>query len=108
MAESRRPAAGKPLEQSEKSGYDLQLLEGLLNVSKNDSLPAEWLASTYPDAVQRQAVLDRHDLGKVPATALEFMQFYKSRRDRIRQRLTSLLSRSATVQDTSELKSSVA
>jgi hypothetical protein len=71
---------------------NLQLLEGLLNVSKNDMLPAEWLISTYPDAVQRQAILDRHDLGALPTTALEFVAFYQTRRNRIRRRLISLLS----------------
>jgi hypothetical protein len=90
---------------------NLQLLEGLLNVSKNDSLPSEWLASTYPDTMQRQAVQDRHDLGTAPASASEFLQFYKSRRERIRHRLTSLLSRGAAARgfaSDGELKSSVA
>ena len=77
---------------------NLQLLEGLLNVSKGDSLPAEWLSATYPDPTQRQAVLDRHDLGKLPATAAEFMEFFEARRERMRQRLATLLSRGTEVQ----------
>ena len=72
---------------------NLQLLDGLMNISKNDSLPAEWLATTYPNELQRQAVLDRHDLGTPPSTGLEFLDFYKARRERIRARLTSVLSR---------------
>lgn len=72
---------------------NLQLLEGLLNVSKNDSLPAPWLLATYADAVQRQAVCDRHDLGVVPETAAEFPTFYQARRERMRERLSKLLSR---------------
>jgi hypothetical protein len=79
---------------------NLQLLEGLANISKNDSLPAEWLNSTYADSLQRQAVLDRHDLGKLPATAVEFLGFYEARRERIRQRLTTLLSRNTDVEET--------
>ena len=71
---------------------NLQLLDGLLNISKSDSLPSAWLASTYPDPVQRQAVLDRHDLEKVPATEAEFLDFYQSRRTLLKQRLASLLS----------------
>lgn len=71
---------------------NLQLLEGLLNISKNDSLPSEWLISTYPDPVQRQAILDRHDLGTVPIMASEFMGFYQARRDLLKNRLTLLLS----------------
>jgi len=70
---------------------NLQLLEGPINEAKNDSLPTDWLATTYTDPVQRQAVLDRYDLGKPPASALEFMDFYNARRDLIRQRLASLL-----------------
>ena len=77
---------------------NLQLLEGLLNVSKGDSIPAEWLSATYPDSTQRQAVLDRHDLGKLPATAAEFMEFYQVRRERMRQRLATLLSRGTEAQ----------
>ena len=72
---------------------NLQLLEGLLNVSKNDSLPAPWLLATYADAVQRQAVCDRHDLGVVPETVAEFPTFYQARRERMRERLSKLLSR---------------
>jgi len=71
---------------------NLQLLEGLLNVSKNDSVPSAWMAETYPDAVQRQAILDRNDLGTPPASAHEFIAFYKARRERLRLRLTMLLS----------------
>lgn len=70
---------------------NLQLLEGLLNVSKNDSLPGPWMEATYPDPEQRQAVLDRHDLGFAPAAHKDFMQFYSARRERLRLRLSSLL-----------------
>lgn len=79
---------------------NLQLLEGLLNVSKNDSLPADWLKATFADEVQRQAFLDRHDLGTPPTSATEFMTFYKARRERIRVRLTKLLSREVVEQAT--------
>lgn len=72
---------------------NLQLLEGLLNVSKNDSLPGPWIEATYPDPTQRQAVLDRHDLGAAPATHQDFIPFYNARRERLRVRLSSLLTR---------------
>ena len=71
---------------------NLQLLEGLINISKNDKLPAEWLMATYPDQTQHQAILDRHELGTPPTSANEFLTFYKARRERLRLRLTSLLS----------------
>ncbi len=71
---------------------NLQLLEGSVNLSKNDALPFDWLVSTYPDPVQRQAILDRHDLAIVPTSELEFLDFYQARRRLLNRRLTSLLS----------------
>jgi hypothetical protein len=70
---------------------NLQLLEGPLNLSKNDSLPAEWMATAYPDPVQRRAVADRHDLGNIPGTPTNFLDFYRTRREQMRTRLTKLL-----------------
>ena len=60
-------------------------------MSKNDALPAEWLKATYSDDAQRQAILDRHDLGQPPASAAEFLPFYSARRERIRVRLAKPL-----------------
>ena len=70
---------------------NLQLLEGLLNVSKNDSLPGPWMEATYLDPAQRQAVLERHDLGVAPTTHQDFMPFYNARREKLRVRLSGLL-----------------
>lgn len=70
---------------------NLQLLEGLLNVSKNDSLPGPWMEATYPVPAQRQAVLERHDLGVAPTTHQDFMPFYNARREKLRVRLSGLL-----------------
>jgi hypothetical protein len=50
------------------------------------------MKAAYGDDI-RQAVLERHDLGTAPASAVEFMPFYNARRERIRARLTTLLSR---------------
>jgi len=72
---------------------NLQLLEGLLNVSKNDSLPGPWLEATYKDPVSRQAILDRHDLGMPPLTHQQFLPFYNVRRGKLRSRLLTLLTR---------------
>jgi hypothetical protein len=74
---------------------NLQLLEGLQNIAKKDTLPLAWLTTSYPDAVQRQAVLDRHDLGVPPADAQGFMDFYNVRRNKLATRLTALLSKPA-------------
>jgi hypothetical protein len=70
---------------------NLQLLEGLLNVAKNDKTPSEWLALTCPNETARQAVIDRHDLGGVPDSAASFLPFLEARREKMRQRLVALL-----------------
>jgi len=75
---------------------NLQLLEGLSNIAKNDSLPNVWLAGAHPGAAQRQAVLDRHDIGSVPSSAAEFLRFYRERREKIRLRLSELLAMKST------------
>lgn len=70
---------------------NLQLLEGPLNVSKNDNLPGPWFDATYPDPVTRKAVLDRHELSTMPATHQDFLPFYRARRERLGERLAALL-----------------
>jgi Protein of unknown function DUF262 len=72
---------------------NLQLLEGAVNVAKNDALPADWLNSSYPESVARTNYLERNDVGKLPLTESEFMDFYYDRRERMRSRLTTLLAR---------------
>lgn len=71
---------------------NLQLLEGLLNITKSDTPPADWLIAAYPDEVTRQAYIDRHDLGHVPVDAAEFPAFLDARREKIRFKLVALLS----------------
>lgn len=72
---------------------NLQLLEGLLNVSKNDSFPGIWMQKTYPDNAIRQVILDRHLLGFAPTTHHEFLRFYGERREKLRVALLPLLAR---------------
>jgi hypothetical protein len=74
---------------------NLQLLEGAANTSKGDALPAAWLASTYPDPITRQAVLDRHIIGTPPGAVGDFPAFFVARRNRIREKLEKLLVRKA-------------
>lgn len=74
---------------------NLQLLEGLQNISKSDALPSAWVGKHFPDVASRQAMLDRHDLGTPPASAADFMEFYEARRAKLSERLTTLLSKVA-------------
>ena len=70
---------------------NLQLLEGSANKSKQDKLPAAWLAERYPDEGARANYCDLHDLGAVPDGILDFEHFYEARRDRIAARLRAVL-----------------
>lgn len=70
---------------------NLVLLEGTLNTSKNDTLPAEWMKSRYPNPDNRKAAQERLDLGIVPASELEFLDFYEVRKERLQERLEAML-----------------
>ena len=69
---------------------NLQLLIGEANESKSDTLPRQWMDTTFgPQASMEYA--DRHDLGDVPADITGFNTFYEARRDRLLGRLRRLL-----------------
>lgn len=70
---------------------NLVLLEGTLNTSKNDTLPAEWMKSRYPNSDNRKAAEERLDLGTVPASELEFMTFFEERKEKLQGRLEEML-----------------
>ena len=78
---------------------NLQLLEGTLNISKNDSLPGPWMAAIYSDPAVREAVLDRHDLDFAPTSHQDFLPFYNARRNKLRGRLLALLLRQEVVEE---------
>ena len=71
---------------------NLMLLEGLVNTIKNDKLPAEWMNEAYPVKATRDAVAERHDLGAIPSGPSEFKDFFDNRKEKMRSRMTALLS----------------
>ena len=71
---------------------NLQLLQGAMNTEKNATMPAEWLSSTYTDGTSRRAYQDLHLLGDVPESITEFVTFYDTRRERLKERIKELLS----------------
>ena len=71
---------------------NLQLLDGPRNEEKSNRLPGEWLAAQERDAAGERHYRDQHLLGELPAAASQFGDFFDARRDRLRQRLTELLS----------------
>lgn len=70
---------------------NLQLLEGPVNTSKSNKLPGDWLGAQLGGQFARDAYIARHDLGELPASALEFDRFYEARRERMAARLRALL-----------------
>lgn len=71
---------------------NLQLLEGPINVSKQDQLPLAWATSQHADASQLGLYLAGHDLDGLPAALEDFGAFYESRRQRMTAKLRTLLS----------------
>ncbi len=70
---------------------NLQLLEGPINVSKQATLPSVWMEQYHKDIGAREAYRARHDLGDIPSDIGQFLDFYQARRQRIRERIQSLL-----------------
>lgn len=70
---------------------NLQLMEGPVNVAKQDKLPAAWMRDHLPDEGARNAYQSRHDLGEVPEDITAFMEFYASRQARMGSRIRSVL-----------------
>jgi len=73
---------------------NLQLLEGIENIEKQASMPAEWITATFTGAA-RTNYCDNHVLGNVPAALTEFRDFYEARLQHIRDRIVGLLSTSS-------------
>lgn len=71
---------------------NLQLLEGLENISKSASLPAAWAEAAYNTAASLQAYLDRHQIPWLPSSANEFQSFFAERRAALAQLITITLS----------------
>ena len=70
---------------------NLQLLDRSVNNEKRAALPAAWLEKHCPDVQDRQDYCDQHLLGDVPRDITGFMEFYKSRRERLKKRIADLI-----------------
>ena len=71
---------------------NLQLLDGSVNVSKQQALPMEWAKSHLPNSAARVGYLATHDMHDLPDDIDEFLPFFAARRQRMYDRLTTLLS----------------
>lgn len=70
---------------------NLQLLQGTENAEKSDAFPAEWLSRRYVDSESRQDYKERHLLGDLPDSIMEFDTFFEMRRDKLKARVGQLL-----------------
>jgi len=70
---------------------NLQLLEGTLNLEKQDQLPSEWLAYSHPETASRKQYEHLHALTALPDKLGGFPVFFDLRRQRLRETLVSLL-----------------
>ncbi|MGH3840159.1 MAG: DUF262 domain-containing protein [Pseudonocardiaceae bacterium] len=71
---------------------NLQLLQGLVNIEKNNIWPWEWLAAgPFPSKVAREHYVVQNDLDLLPESIDGFLEFYAARRERIERRLRNLL-----------------
>ena len=94
---TRLTAAGVDESQIEqfRDGCDrianLQLLDRAINNEKRAILPADWLDRHCSTEEAKQNYCDRHVLGDVPRKVPEFLEFYASRRDKLRERIALLV-----------------
>ncbi|POX52051.1 DUF262 domain-containing protein [Streptomyces sp. Ru72] len=70
---------------------NLQLLRGGENTSKQASLPADWLRKHFLSDAERESWLREFDAIGLPEDVTGFLEFYDVRRERMRERLVTLL-----------------
>ena len=70
---------------------NLQLLDHIVNNEKRTTLPADWLNEHCPEEEARRNYCERHLLGHVPSNVKDFWEWYKARRERLRERIAELV-----------------
>lgn len=75
---------------------NLQLLVGTRNTEKLAMLPAEWVSGHFESADRRSAYLRENDLDGLSLEMGDFLSFFKSRRQRMRQKLVTVLGLTAS------------
>ena len=70
---------------------NLQLLEGHVNMEKQDLVPGNWLELMYSTEVERSSYRQRHLLPDQMSSWSDFGEFYEDRRSMLRQRLAQIL-----------------
>jgi hypothetical protein len=70
---------------------NLQLLQGPDNQSKNDEMPAKWIAGTYKKDEDRKDYISRHMLDGVMTDLSGFDTFFAGRRTALLERISTVL-----------------
>jgi hypothetical protein len=71
---------------------NLQLLQGTVNIEKQDVLPHEWLVGpNFASEAARIQYINDNDLQELPDEITGFLAFYNSRREALDARLRSVL-----------------
>lgn len=70
---------------------NLQLLEGSVNISKQESPPVAWMDQHFADEQSKRAYIAAHDLEGITDDLAQFVEFYNTRRRRIQHRLAEAL-----------------
>lgn len=76
---------------------NLQLLGGPENLSKQDTMPEQWIASTYSNPKDRIDYVDRHALTGVTSDLKGFEEFYVKRRARLLERIRAVVNAPVSV-----------
>ena len=58
-------------------------------------MPATWLAGLLADSKANQHYREKHELGNLPADLQDFDHFYQARSERLRTKLTGMLTPSS-------------
>ncbi len=70
---------------------NLQLLEGTSNIEKQATLPADWIRAKYPCETDREHYCEKYLLGEVPDGMAGFLEFYETRRARLKEHISVLV-----------------
>jgi hypothetical protein len=71
---------------------NLQLLDGIPNIQKQDVMPGEWLAGPHFTSEQaKEHYVEENDLNGLPGDLAGFLEFYDRRQERMAARLRALL-----------------
>jgi hypothetical protein len=70
---------------------NLQLLEGQINVEKQNTLPLDWVEKKFKDPMIRDHYLAEQELTGLPTSLVDFPAFYNLRKQRLADRLKAVL-----------------